>query len=188
MDNGYLISMQVFVPNPLALTNICIIFANRLAINKRMTITTSTHNAIVLRMIQKITPPILTCVKKSIFKSFFSFSLLHGAYALCGRAFCVLLFGIMLLVGAGCSQESLQSTSEMELLHAESSALGSVSPDSIQRFATKVETYASQNPASQADPLWPEIIENIKSAARGASIHFVITINTAWDGEIEYYF
>ena len=58
----------------------------------------------------------------------------------------------------------------MELLHAESSALGSVSPDSIQRFATKVETYASQNPASQADPLWPEIIENIKSAAHGANI------------------
>ena len=96
----------------------------------------------------------------------------------------MLLFGIMLLVGAGCSQESLQSTSEMELLHAESSALGSVSPDSIQRFATKVETYASQNPASQSDPLWPEIIENIKSAAHGANINFHITINTAWDGEI----
>ena len=76
----------------------------------------------------------------------------------------------------------------MELLHAESSALGSVSNDSIQRFAYKVETYASQNPASQADPLWPEIIENIKSAAHGASIHFVITINPDWEGEIEYYF
>ena len=153
-----------------------------------MTITTSTHNALALRMIQKITPPILTCVKKSIFKSFFSFSLLHGALAPCVRALCVLLFGIMLLVGAGCSQESLQSTTEMELLHAESSALGSVSPDSIQRFATKVETYASQNPASQADPLWPEIIENIKSAAHGANITLHITINTAWGGEIEYYF
>ena len=94
----------------------------------------------------------------------------------------------MLLAGAGCSEESLQSTTEMEYLHAESSALGSVSPDSIQRFATKVEAYASQNPASQADPLWPEIIENIKSAAHGASIHFVITINTEWDGEIEYFF
>ena len=94
----------------------------------------------------------------------------------------------MLLLGAGCSQDSLQSTTEMEQLHAESSALGSVSPDSIQRFAAKIETYASQNPASQADPLWPEIIENIKSAAHGASIHFVITINTEWDGEIEYYF
>ncbi len=94
----------------------------------------------------------------------------------------------MLLVGVGCSQESLQSTSEMEQLHAESSRLGSVPADSIQRFATKVETYASQNPTVQTDPLWSEIIENIKSAARGASIHFVITINTEWDGEIEYYF
>ena len=153
-----------------------------------MTITTSTHIAIVLRMIQKITPPNLTCVKKSIFKSFFSFSLLHRAYAPCGRAFCVLLFGLMLLVGVGCSKDSLQSPTEMEYLHAESSALGSVSNDSIQRFAYKVETYAQNHPQAQADPLWPEIIENIKSAARGASIHFVITINTEWDGEIEYNF
>ena len=76
----------------------------------------------------------------------------------------------------------------MEYLHAESSALGSVSPDSIQRFATKVEAYAQNHPQAQADPLWPEIIENIKSAAHGASIHFVITINNEWDGEIEYYF
>ena len=136
----------------------------------------------------RLCPPNLTYINKKIRKSEVIFSLLHRALAPCVRAICVLLFGIMLLVGAGCSQESLQSTTEMELLHAESSALGSVSPDSIQRFATKVENYASQNPASQADPLWPEIIENIKSAAHGANITFHITINTAWDGEIEYYF
>jgi hypothetical protein len=100
----------------------------------------------------------------------------------------VLLFGIMLLVGAGCSQESLQSTTEMEQLHAESSRLSSVPADSIQRFATKVETYAQNHPQAHADPLWPEIIENIKSAAHGANITLHITINTAWDGEIEYYF
>jgi hypothetical protein len=100
----------------------------------------------------------------------------------------VLLFGIMLLVGAGCSQESLQSTTEMELLHAESSRLASVPADSIQRFATKVETFASHNPLAQSDPLWTEIIENIQSAARSASINIHITINTDWDGEIEYYF
>ena len=153
-----------------------------------MTISPSTYNALVLRMIQKITPPNLTHINKEIRKSEVIFSLLHRALAPCVRAICVLLFGIMLLVGAGCSQDSLQSTSEMELLHAESSRLASVPADSIQRFATKVETYASQNPASQADPLWPEIIENIKSAAHGANITFHITINTAWDGEIEYYF
>ena len=34
MDNGFLISMQVFVPNPLVLTIFCIIFAGKLAINK----------------------------------------------------------------------------------------------------------------------------------------------------------
>lgn len=153
-----------------------------------MTITTSTHNALALRMIQKITPPNLTYINKKIRKSEVIFSLLHRALAPCVRAFCVLLFGLMLLVGAGCSKDSIQSTSEMEYLHAESSALGSVSNDSIQRFAYKVETYAQNHPQAQADPLWPEIIENIKSAARGASIHFVITINTEWDGEIEYYF
>ena len=155
-----------------------------------MTITTSTHNSIVLRMIQKITPPNLLYANKERYNKYLCFhvALLHRALAPCVRAICVLLFGIMLLVGAGCSQESLQSTTEMEQLHAESSRLSSVPADSIQRFAAKVETYASQNPASQADPLWPEIIENIKSAAHGASIHFVITINTEWDGEIEYYF
>ena len=153
-----------------------------------MTITTSTHNALALRMIQKITPPNLTYTNKKIRKSEVIFSLLHRALAPCVRAICVLLFGIMLLVGAGCSEESLQSTTEMEYLHAESSALGSVSNDSIQRFAYKVETYAQNHPQAQADPLWPEIIENIKSAAHGASIHFVITINTEWDGEIEYNF
>lgn len=76
----------------------------------------------------------------------------------------------------------------MEYFYAESKALGSVSNDSIQRFATKVETYAQNHPQAQADPLWPEIIENIKSAAQGASINIVITINTEWDGVIEYYF
>lgn len=94
----------------------------------------------------------------------------------------------MLLVGAGCSKESLQSTVEMECLYAESTTLPTVAADSIQRFAYKVETYAQKNPQAQADPLWPEIIENIKSAAHGASIHFVITINPDWEGEIEYYF
>ena len=153
-----------------------------------MTITTSTHNALALRMIQKITPPNLTYINKKIRKSEVIFSLLHRALAPCVRALFVLLLGAMLLVGVGCSQEPLQSTTEMEQLHAESSALGSVSNDSIQRFAYKVETYAQNHPQAQADPLWPEIIENIKSAAHGASIHFVITINTEWDGEIEYYF
>ncbi len=94
----------------------------------------------------------------------------------------------MLLVGTGCSQESLQSTTEMEQLHAESSALHTVAADSIQRFAAKVETYAQNHPQAQADPLWPEIIDNIKSAAQGANIHFVITIDTEWEGEIEIYF
>ena len=125
-----------------------------------MTITTSTHNSMAFRMIQKIISHEL------------SFP----------------LFGLMLLVGVGCSKDPLQSTSEMEYLYAESSALGSVSNDSIQRFVYKVETYAQKHSQAQADSLWPEIIENIKSAANGASIHFVITINTEWDDEIEYYF
>lgn len=94
----------------------------------------------------------------------------------------------MLIVAAGCNKESLQTPTEMEYLYAESSALKSVSNDSIQRFATKVETYANKHPQAQADPLWPEIIENIKSAAHGASIHFVITIYPEWDGVIEYNF
>ncbi len=147
--------MKVFLLKPLALTNICAIFANRFAINKRMTITTSTHNSMALRMIQKITPPNLVYVNKERYNKYLCFhvALLHRAFAPCGRAFCVLLFGLMLLVGAGCSDDSLQSTTEMEYLHAESSALGSVSNDSIQRFAYKVETYAQKHPQAQSYPL-----------------------------------
>ena len=68
-----------------------------------MTISPSTYNALVLRMIQKITPPDLTYINKKVRKSEVIFSLLHRALAPCVRAICVLLFGIMLLVGAGCS-------------------------------------------------------------------------------------
>ena len=94
----------------------------------------------------------------------------------------------MLLAGMRCSQDALQASPEMELLHAESSRLANVSADSIQRFATKVETFASHNPSVQSDPLWTEIIENIQSAARSASINIHITINTDWDGETIIYF
>ena len=144
----------------------------------------TTHNALAVRMIQKITPPVLTSVKSLTVLSFFSFTLLHRASAPCGRAFCVLLLGAMLLAGAACSGDAPQSTREMELLYAESSGLSHVPADSIQRFATKVETYARQTPTAQTDPLWTEIIENIQSAAHGTNITFHITINTAWDGEI----
>ncbi len=153
-----------------------------------MSVISSTLTNQTLRMIQKITPPNLTYVKKLIHNILVIHPLPHRAYARCDRPFGVLLLGTVLLIGTGCSQDALQSTSVMEYLHAESSGLGSVSNDSIQRFAYKVESYAQVHPQAQADPLWPEIIENIKSAANGASIHFVITINTAWDGEIEYYF
>ncbi|WP_155993352.1 hypothetical protein [Prevotella sp. P6B1] len=100
----------------------------------------------------------------------------------------MLLLGVMLLVGAGCAKDVPQSSVDMQYFYAESSALHTVAADSIQRFAVKVETYAQQNPQAKADPLWPEIIDNIKSAAQGANIHFVITIDTEWEGEIEIYF
>lgn len=150
-----------------------------------MTITTSTHNAIVLRMIQKITPPILTCVKKSFLKSFFSFSLLHRAYALCGRAFCVLLFVLMLFVGVGCSKDDI---SPMHQMYNESMGLPSTSIDSVKTFTTKFSNYLKSNPAGWNDEYCNPTIENMKYACSVFGYELNITsvafhFNTEWEGE-----
>ncbi len=81
-----------------------------------------------------------------------------------------------------CSGDSLQPSTKMEYLYAESNSLCHVSPDSIQRFATKVQLYLNNNPALQADPLLSKILENIHRAAYGANINIRISIDTEWDG------
>ncbi len=100
----------------------------------------------------------------------------------------IVVFSFIFFGFIGCNQDSFQSPREVEYLYAESSALSKVTPDSIQRFATKVEIYANNNPAIQSDPLWREIIENIQSAALGANLTIRITLDTEWEGETTIYF
>ncbi|WP_028913073.1 hypothetical protein [Prevotella sp. MA2016] len=80
------------------------------------------------------------------------------------------------------------SLNSMAYLYDESVRLSAVSSDSIQRFATKVETYVIKNPAEQFNPLYSEIKYNITQAAKSGGINLVITINTEWEGDTTIYF
>ena len=115
-----------------------------------------TYNSLIIRVL--FTRPHVSPNNIGLHKGWTHIRPATSGFASCGRAFCMLLLGFMLFVGTGCTNESLQSTGEMERLYAESTTLPTVAADSIQRFAYKLETYAQKNPQAQADPLWPEII------------------------------
>ena len=70
----------------------------------------------------------------------------------------------------------------------ESTHLPAATTDSIHRFATKVETYVIKNPEEKANPLYPEIRNNITKAAQAGGIKLIITIDTAWAGDTTIYF
>ena len=77
---------------------------------------------------------------------------------------------------------------DMEYFYNESRGLTKVSPDSIQRFATKVVNYVTYYPETKSDPYYPEIVDNINDAAKLCGLTIHITLNPEWEGEIEYYF
>ena len=54
----------------------------------------------------------------------------------------------------------------MEYFCYESCGLTKVEGDSIIRFATKVDTYVTYYPETKSDPYYPEIVDNIKEAAK----------------------
>ena len=86
---------------------------------------------------------------------------------------------------SSCSKESFGSQIEnMESFYGESLGLKAVAGDSIKRFATKVETYVYKYPEERKNPYYPEIVENIKSAAKAGNLIITITIETEWEGEI----
>ena len=68
---------------------------------------------------------------------------------------------------------------EMVDFHAESFGLYQVESDSVSRFSQKVDAFVVQHPAAAADPLYPEILQNIQNY----SLRISITIDTTWDGE-----
>lgn len=88
---------------------------------------------------------------------------------------------------SACSKEVLGApVQDMEYFYNESRGLTKVSPDSIQRFATKVENYVTYYPETKSDPYYPEIVDNINDAAKLCGLTIHITLNPEWKGEIEY--
>lgn len=130
----------------------------------------STHNQFLNWAILKIAPPNS--------HSRFITSLLALSLAV------VALFATSAL--SSCSKDAIGApVQDMEYFYGESLGLKSVAGDSIQRFATKVETYVYKYPKERKNPYYPEIVDNIKSAAQAGNIVITITINTEWEGEIE---
>ena len=104
--------------------------------------------------------------------------------AYCGRAFLCLFAAVACLCFAACDKDALPPTLDtMENYYAESCGLRQVAGDSIQRFATKVVTYVNHYPEEKSSPYYPDIVANIKDAARAGSLTIVVTINTDWEGE-----
>lgn len=87
---------------------------------------------------------------------------------------------------SSCSEESFDFGGQnMDYFYGESLGLNKVSGDSIQRFATKVESYVYHYPDERANPYYLEIVDNIKAAAQASGITITITIDTEWEGETE---
>lgn len=115
----------------------------------------------------------------------FHVALLQRALALCGRAFCVLLFGFMLFVGTGCSNDDI---SPMHQMYNESIGLPSTSIDSVKTFTTKFSSYLKANPDGWNDEYCNPTIENMKYACSVFGYKLEITnvafhFNTEWEGE-----
>ena len=66
-----------------------------------------------------------------------------------------------------CEQEAENqvSTPQMVKFYQESLSLETVAADSVQRFANKVENYVLTTPAAKNDPLYPDIMQNIRTAS-----------------------
>ena len=103
------------------------------------------------------------------------------------QIFAIASFALLTFISS-CDNTIFDSSIDMESFFVESCELTKVPTDSINRFATKVCTYVVNHPEAENDPLYPDIQENIRGAAKKAGITLTITINTEWDGETVIYF
>ena len=81
------------------------------------------------------------------------------------------------LIVLSCEVSTVDVTpkSDMVSFYNESLTLKSVAPDSVQRFADKVNNYTAANPSAKEDPLYQEIMDNI-----GYVVSVSITV-PGWD-------
>jgi hypothetical protein len=64
----------------------------------------------------------------------------------------------------------------MQAYYAESCNLGVANGDSVQRFKQKVDAFVAQHTSAAGDPLYPQIVGNI----RNAWIRLNITLDDEW--------
>ncbi len=88
---------------------------------------------------------------------------------------------------SSCSKDT-RDCNVMLNYYDESTHLPAATDDSIRSFATKVEIYVMKNPEEKANPLYPEIRNNITKAAQAGGIKLIITIDTSWAGDTTIYF
>lgn len=138
-----------------------------------MTNNSSTHNTLMRRAMSKLAPP-------NSYRSI--------RYNLLLLPIAVMAF-IAVTALSSCSGDSEAPVLDiMGNYYKESCGLRQVPGDSIQRFATKVVTYVNHYPEEKSSPYYPDIVANIKDAARAGSINIVVTINTEWDRDTTIYF
>lgn len=86
-------------------------------------------------------------------------------------------------VFSACSKEVIDAHEEnMEYFYYESCGLTKVEGDSIMRFATKVDTYVTLYPETKSAPYYPEIVDNIKEAAKLFGLIMYFT-EPEWEGK-----
>ena len=107
-------------------------------------------------------------------------ALLHSFFVRVGRA--SLCFPLLFLPFflSSCDQEEPRYA-EMVEYHAESCHLPSASVDSIGRFSGKVKAFVAQHPAAKKDPLYPEIVQNIRQSL----FRFQLIVVDEWEDEID---
>ena len=102
----------------------------------------------------------------------------------------MLLFGLMLLVGVGCSKGEI---SPMHQMYNESIGLPSTSIDSVRRFTAKFSNYLRVNPGGWNDEYCDPTIDNMKYAASVFGYQLEVTtvkfrLNTEWGEDSTIYF
>ena len=155
----------------MALRSIFPIFAHIITRPEAMNTCNQRHNTLKHRGL--IPPPISQCDVNNAYSKAATPTLLHRAMALCGGVFVCLLFALGL---SSCEKEVLRYE-EMVQYHAESLTLPSVAVDSVGRFEQKVEGFVALHPAAAEDPLFPEILDNIRQAL----VRFNLTLDPDWE-------
>ena len=99
------------------------------------------------------------------------------------KLLCIIALTLVMLTA--CEKEiQFEFYPEMREYYTESCGLQAVGADSVLRFAVKGFDFVERNPDSKEHPLYPKVIENIKTAASGTSF----TFDTDDDDDITYEF